>query len=89
MDDCSGFLACTFYGSFSVPLCLTYPTSYFIQLHVEGTLGLEKNCLFPVKVRKNRVDRSVNFLSKMCVLCMFYVDWELGGQKKIWGRDFF
>ena len=25
----------------------------------------------------------------MCVLCMFYDDWELGGQKKLWGRDFF
>ena len=25
----------------------------------------------------------------MCVLCMFYVDWELGGQKKLEGRDFF
>ena len=25
----------------------------------------------------------------MCVLCMFYVDWELGGQKKLKGRDFF
>ena len=21
------------------------------------------------------------FLSKMCVLCMFYADWELGGRK--------
>ena len=20
---------------------------------------------------------------------MFYVDWELGGQKKLWGRDIF
>ena len=24
----------------------------------------------------------------MCVLCMFYVDWELEGQKKTLGRDF-
>ena len=23
------------------------------------------------------------FWSKMCVLCMFYDDWELGGQKKL------
>ena len=23
------------------------------------------------------------FWSKMCVLCMFYVDWELGGRKKL------
>ena len=23
------------------------------------------------------------FWSKMCVLCMFYVDWELGGQNKL------
>ena len=29
------------------------------------------------------------FWSKMCVLCMFFLDWELGGRKKIWGRDFF
>ena len=25
----------------------------------------------------------------MCVLCMFYIDWELGGRKKNYGRDFF
>ena len=25
----------------------------------------------------------------MCVLCMFYIDLELGGRKKIKGRDFF
>ena len=24
----------------------------------------------------------------MCVLCMFYVDWEFGGRKKLLGRDF-
>ena len=24
----------------------------------------------------------------MCVSCMSYVDWELGGRKKIKGRDF-
>ena len=45
------------------------------------------NCLFPVTVRKkNRVGRSAKsffalfFWSKMCVLCMFYVDWELDGR---------
>ena len=38
---------------------------------------------------KNRVGRLVKkkiayfFWSKMCVLCMFYVDWELGGWKKL------
>ena len=43
----------------------------------------KRNCLFPVK---NRVGRSVKkkfvlfFWSKMCVLCMFFVDWELGGR---------
>ena len=44
----------------------------------------KRNCLFPVTVRKNRVGRSLKkkkialfFWSKMCVLCMFYVDWEL------------
>ena len=25
----------------------------------------------------------------MCVFCMFYGDWELGGRKKLSGRDFF
>ena len=25
----------------------------------------------------------------MCVLCMFFVVWELGGQKNLQGRDFF
>ena len=25
----------------------------------------------------------------MCVLCTFYVDWELGGWKKLWVKDFF
>ena len=57
----------------------------------------KRNCLFPVTVRKkNRVGRSVKkklfslfFWSKMCVLCMFFVDWELGGRKKLSGRDFF
>ena len=29
------------------------------------------------------------FWAKMCVLCMFYVDWELGGLKQLKGRDFF
>ena len=29
------------------------------------------------------------FGQKISVLCMFYVDWELGGQKKLLGRDFF
>ena len=37
----------------------------------------KRNCLFPVTVRKkNRVGRSV----KMCVLCMFHLDWELDGR---------
>ena len=25
----------------------------------------------------------------MCVLCMFHVEWELGGQNTLGGRDFF
>ena len=38
-------------------------------------------------LKKDRVGRSVKknslfFWSKMCVLCIFYIDWELGGQKK-------
>ena len=42
-------------------------------------------------LEKNRVGRLVKkkIWSKMCVLCMFYVDWELGGWKKLKGRDFF
>ena len=42
---------------------------------------------------KERVGGSVNLKKYIflicCDLCMFYVDWELGGQKKLWGRDFF
>ena len=47
-----------------------------------------KKCLFPVTVRKKGY-KGQNFffghlfLSKMCVLCMFYADWELGGRKKL------
>ena len=29
------------------------------------------------------------YCSKMHVLCMFYVDWELVGQKNLRGQDFF
>ena len=37
----------------------------------------KKNILFVScnGLKKNRVGRSV----KMCVLCMYYVDWEFGG----------
>ena len=57
----------------------------------------KKYCLFPATVRKkNRIGRLVKkiyfalfFWSKMCVLCMFYVDLELGDRKKLKGRDFF
>ena len=49
------------------------------------------NCLFPVTVRKkNKLGRLVKrfffglfFWSKMGVLCMFYVNLELAGQKKL------
>ena len=41
-------------------------------------------------VRKNRLGKSINieggggiFFVKMCVLCMFHVDWELRVRKKI------
>ena len=60
-------------------------------------LGQEKN-LFVSRngLKTNRVGRSLNlfffalfFWSKLWVLCMFYVDWEFGGQKKLEGRDFF
>ena len=57
----------------------------------------KKYCLFPVSngLKENRVGRSVNkcfcinFWSKMCVLCTFYVNWQLGGREKFKGRDFF
>ena len=46
------------------------------------------NCLFPVTVRTKKgfeVGKKKKFAlfiwSKMCVLCMFYDDWELGGPK--------
>ena len=43
-------------------------------------------------MEKNRVGRSVkNYFFHYCfghVLCMFYVDWEFGGRKKLKGRDF-
>ena len=62
------------------------------------TLRPRKNCLFPVMVRKKiGCVGQYNlfffwiffFWSKMCVLCIFYVDWELRGPKILEGRDFF
>ena len=40
-------------------------------------------------LKKNRVGRSVNnfFWSKISVLCMFYVDLELGQRQKLKGRN--
>ena len=63
----------------------------------ERVTETEKNVCFLLWSQKNRVGtRSVKriflallFWSKMCVLWMFYVDWELGGPKELWGRDFF
>ena len=49
----------------------------------------KKNCLFCVTVRKNRVGRSVKKFFFCIILCMFYDDWELGGQKKLKSLDFF
>ena len=47
------------------------------------TLGQEKILFVSCKgLKKNRVGRLIHG-SKMCVLCMFYVDWELVGLKKI------
>ena len=51
----------------------------------------KRNCFVSCNgPKKNRVCRSVKknnfalfFWSKMCVLCMFHDDWELGGQKKL------
>ena len=56
-------------------------------------LGLKKKLFVSCNdLKKNRVGRSVKniffalfFWSKMCVLCMFYVDWELRGLKKLLG----
>ena len=60
------------------------------------TLGLKKKLFASCNgLKKNRVGRLVKkklgifFWSKMCVSCMFFVDWELGGRKKLKGRDFF
>ena len=67
-------------------------TILLTKLHSDYTnLGLKKEIVcFLQQSKKNRVGRSVNFLffalffwSKMCVLCMFYIDWELGGRKKL------
>ena len=56
---------------------------------------LEADAIWPIHKKKlfvscngpkNRVGRSVkhfflhNFFDQKCVLCMFYVDWELGGR---------
>ena len=69
-----------------------------IMAHSEAKLlrPKKRNGLFPVTVpQKYRVGRSVKkkislfFWSKICVFCMFYVDWENGGRKKRKGRDFF
>ena len=60
----------------------TSSSQYFnkLQCHIKSYLDLEKN----------RVGRSekyiyiyIFFWSKMCVLCMFYVDWGLVGRKKL------
>ena len=60
--------------------------THFVQGNIQG---LEKrwfvSCSGP---EKNRVGRLVTFFllfywSKMCF------DWELGGRKKLYGRDFF
>ena len=48
----------------------------------------KRNCLFSAMVGKKHFFL-LFFWVKMCVLCMFYVDCELGGVKKLWGRDFF
>ena len=55
-----------------------------------SSIGQEKNILFVScnSLKKNRVTRSVKkikiiFWSKMCVLCMFYVDYDLGGRKQL------
>ena len=57
-------------------------TNSHIKITERSVRPKKINCLFPVTVRKkNRVGRSVIFFlislffwSKMCVLCMFYVD---------------
>ena len=37
-------------------------------------------------LKKNRVRLVKKFFDQKCVLCIFYVDWELEGQKKLRGR---
>ena len=46
--------------------------------------GTQTPCwLRPCRSVKKFGGGGVIFLSKMCVLCMFYVNWELGGRKKL------
>ena len=76
-----------------------WPETVFGNFYWPGAIGapLASSPVSSNGPKKNRVGRSVKtfifgqfFWSfKMCVLCMFYVDWELGGQKKLQGRDFF
>ena len=58
-------------------------------------LGLEKKLLVSCNGAKKRYDWKIKtllleyfFLPKKNVSCMFYVDWELKGWKKLSDRDF-
>ena len=60
--------------------------------NIQNKLKDKKKILFVSYngLKKNRVGRLVKkncfelfFWSKMCVLCMFYVDWELGRRKNL------
>ena len=49
---------------------------------------IQKYCLFtvrPQKMRKAGIGKNIflGFLFKMCVSCMFYVDFELDGQNNL------
>ena len=58
-----------------------------VLFNVPQSLGLKKKLYVSCNsLKKNRVGRLViffSFWSKMCVLCMFFVDLELGGRKKL------
>ena len=51
----------------------------------------KKYCFFPVSVQ-NKIGEVVWYKNIFWIIllfkCMFYVDWELEGQKKLYGRDF-
>ena len=61
--------------------------NYSIGILVKPRKKKFVSCNDPKK--KGYVSRNFFFSRKMCVLCMFYVDWASGGLKRLQGIDFF